>query len=180
MGNRGIARALALRVLQRVPATDDLRRVGDVDLAVARRQMRLQRSVDVFLGHGENYDLVVGQQVSLDGPGKGKAVELRPIGRRIVHGEHFRIVACRLRLRGFCVETRRGGHVEAFRCPNPLSVVNQHEGRGLVDGTLDARRPMGLIAKNNIERRCSVVLRTLHDAERMVGAKDHGYRVRAR
>ena len=49
-GNRSIAGALVLRVLQRAPATDDLRRVADVDLAVARSQMRLQRGVDVLLG----------------------------------------------------------------------------------------------------------------------------------
>ena len=107
-------------------------------------------------------------------------MKLRPIGGPIVHREHLNLVACRLRLGAFRVETRRGGHVEAFRGPNSLSVVNQHEGRGLVAGTLDARRPVGLIAKNNIERRGSVVLRALHDAERVVGAKDHGDRVRAR
>ena len=127
MLDRCVAETLVLRVLQRAPATDDLRRVGDVDLAVARRQMCLQRGIDVLLGHGEDHNLVVGQQVLLDRPGKGKAVKLRPIGRRIVHGEHFDIVACCFRLRAFRIETRGGGHVEALRSPNSLGVVNQHE-----------------------------------------------------
>ena len=107
-------------------------------------------------------------------------MKLRPIGGPIVHREHLNLVACRLRLGAFRVEARRGGHVEALGGPNSLGVVNQHEGRGRVAGTLDAGRSMGFVAKDNIERRCSVVLRALHDTERVVGAKDHGDRVRAR
>ena len=50
---------LVLRILQRAPAAGDLRRIGEVDLALAGRQMRLQRGIDVLFGHGEHDDLVI-------------------------------------------------------------------------------------------------------------------------
>lgn len=76
---RSVSGRPVLRVLQRAPAPDDLGGVGDVDLAAARRQMRLQRGVDMLLGHGEHHDPVVGEQVLLDGPGEGQAIKLRPV-----------------------------------------------------------------------------------------------------
>ena len=139
--------------------------------------MRLQRPVDVLFGHGEHHDLVVGQQILFDSPGKGQAVELRPIGRRVVHGEHLDVVARRFRLRTLSVETRRGGHVEALRGADLLCVVNEHERRRLVAGALDAGGPMGFVAEDEIEFRRAVLLRTRHDGERVIGAEDHGHHV---
>ena len=83
-------------------------------------------------------------------------------------------MARRLRLGAFRVEPRRGRHVEAFCRPNSVGVVHQHEGRGRVAGTLNAGRSMGLVAQDDIEYRRAVVLRPFHDAERVIGAKDHG------
>ena len=171
---------LVLRVLQCAPAADDLGRVRDVDLAFVRRQVRLQGGIDALLGHGENHDLVVGKQVPLDGPGKRQAMELRSVGVRVVHREHVDVMAGRLRLGALRVKARRGGHVEALRGAYPLCVVHQHERRGLVAGTLDAGRPVGFVAEDNIERRGAFVLGLLDDAERMVGAEDDRHRVRSR
>ena len=175
-----VRRALVLRVPQGAPAADDLGRVGDVDLAVRRRQMRLQGRGDETFGHGEDHDLVVGKQVPLDGAGERQAMELRPVGRRVVHREHVGVVAGRLRLGAFGVEARRRGHVEALRGAYPLRVVHQHEGRGLVAGALHAGRPVGFVAQHNIECRSAAVLRLRDDGERLVGAEDHRHRVRSR
>ena len=45
--DRPFAWALVLRVLQRPPTPDDLRRIGQVDLTVAGREMRLQGPIHV-------------------------------------------------------------------------------------------------------------------------------------
>ena len=171
------AGGLVLRILQRAPAAGDLRGVGQVDLALAPRQMRLQRGVDVLLGHGEHDDLVVRQQPLIDGPGEGQAVELRSVGLRIVHREHVDVVARRLRLGALRVEARRRRHVETPGGPDPLPVVDEHERGGSVAGPLDAGGPVGFIAEDEVEGRRSLVLRPLHDAERVVGAEDHRQRV---
>ena len=58
--------------------------------------------------------------------------------------------------------------------------MHQHEWRGVVAGTLDARRAVRLIAQHEIEWRRAVVLRGFNEAERVVGAKDHHHRLRRR
>ena len=179
------AGSLVLRILQRAPTAGDLRGVGQVDLALAPGQMRLQRGIDVLLGHGEHDDLVVGQQPLIDGPGEGQAVEFRPVGLRIVHREHVRVVARRLRLGALRVEARRRGHVEAPGGPDPPPVVDEHEGGGPVAGSpafagagcFDAGGPVGFVAEDEVEGRRTLVLRPLHDAERVVGAEHHGQRI---
>ena len=129
----------------------------------------------MLLGQGEDHHLVVGQQVPLDRPRERQSVELRPIGRRIVHREHFRLVAGCLRLGPFRIETRRGSHVEALYGPDPFRVVDQHERRGLVSGAFDARGPVRLVAEDEVERRRAAVLRLLDETERVVGAENHGH-----
>ena len=180
-----LAGTLVLRILQRAPAAGDLRRIGEVDLALAGRQMGLQRGVDVLLGHGEHDDLVIGQQPLIDRPGEGQAVKLRSIGLRVVHREHVDIVARRLRLGALRVEARRRRHVEAPGGPDPLPVVDEHERGGLVAGSpsraggrpFDTGGPVRFVAEDDVEGRRSLVLRPLHDAERVVGAEDHRHRV---
>ena len=39
---------MAFRVLQCLPATDDFCRIREVDFAIAFRQVRLERRIDVF------------------------------------------------------------------------------------------------------------------------------------
>ena len=107
-------------------------------------------------------------------------MKLRPVGCWIVHGEHFDVVARRLRPRHFRIEARRGGHVEALGGAYPARVMNQHKRRGSVAGALDASGPVRLVAKNNIERRRAVVLRPFHQTERVIGAKDRRHRRRGR
>ena len=77
--------SLVLGVLKRAPAADDLRGVGQIDLPAAGREVGLECGVHVALGHGEDDDPVVGQEVVFDRPGEGQAVELRSIGFGIVH-----------------------------------------------------------------------------------------------
>ena len=166
-----------LRVLQRTPAADDLGRVGNVDFAAGRGQVRLQGGIHMLFGHGQHHHLVVRQQPLLDGAGEGQAVELPAVGGRIVHGEHLNVVAGRLGLGAFRVQARRGRHVEALGGANALAIVNQAKGRGVVAGALNARGAVGFVAEDQVEGRCAASLRPLHDGERVVGAEHYRHGV---
>ena len=162
---RSVAGRPVLRVLQGAPAADDLGGVGQVDLAVRRRQMSLQGGVHVLLRHGEHHDLVIGQQVLLHRPRERQAMKLRSVGRLVVHGEHVDAVAGCLGLGAVRVQPRRGGHVEAPGGADSLRVVDQHERRGLVAGALDAGCPVRLVAQDQVEGRGAVVLGLPHQVE---------------
>ena len=149
--NRLVARWPVLGVAQRLPATDHPGGIAQVDGASARRQVRLQRPVRVGLGEGEHDDLVVRQQVLLDRPREGQAMKLRSVDRLVVHREHFDSVTRRPSLRALGIEARRRGHVEALPDPDAACVVHEHEGRGLVAGTLHAGRPVRLVAEHEVE-----------------------------
>ena len=142
--------------------------------------MRLQGGVDALLGHGEDDDLVIGQQVALDGAGERQAVELRPVGGLVVHREDVDVVARRLGLGPFGVEARRRGHVEPLPGADALRVVRQHEGRGRVARALDAGGAVGFVAQNEVEIRGAFVLGGGDDGQRLVGAEDRGHRARPR
>ena len=134
----------------------------------------------MLLGHSEDHDLVVGKQILLDCTREGQTMQLRPIGRRVVHGEHVDVVDRRLRPGTFRVEARCGGHVEPFGRAYSLRIMYQHERRGAVAGTLDASRSVCLVAQNDVERRRAFVLRLFHQAERVVGTEDYRQRIRWR
>ena len=143
-----VPRGAILRVLKGPPAPHDLRRVSDVDFAVAGLEMPLDRAVDALLGHREYHDLVIRQQVLFDRPRERQPIELRPIRVQVVHRKHFdRVVRC-LRLRGFRVQPRSSGHVEPLPCSNSLGVMDQDERGRLVFGAINASRPMRLVAQH--------------------------------
>ena len=173
------AAAAVFGVAQGAPAADDFRGVGNVDFAAARGEVRLQRGVGGALGKGEDDHLVIGEQAARDGAGEGQAVEFGPVGLRVVHREDLGVAA---RGPGLCaggVEARRGGHVEALAGADARGVVDQDEMRRAVAGALDAGGAVGLVAKDEVERRRAVGLRALDEAERMVGAEHGGHRARA-
>ena len=66
--DRAIPGGLVLGVLERAPAADDFRCVGEINLPAAGGEVSLEGTVHVTLGHGEDDDPVVGQQVLLDCP----------------------------------------------------------------------------------------------------------------
>ena len=76
--------------------------------------------------------------------------------------------------------TRRRGHVEPLGGADPLRVVHQHERRGPVSRALDAGGPVRLVAEDQVEGRCALVLGALHQAERVIGAEHRRHRVRRR
>ncbi len=123
-----LSRRPVLRVLERPPAADDLRRIVEVDLAVDRLQVLPKRPVDPLLRHREHDHLVIREQVQLDGAGERQPVELGAVSRLVVHREDLDRVVGRLPFRALGVEPRRRGHVQTSRGQDPLPVVNQNEG----------------------------------------------------
>ena len=160
--------------LERPPAAHDLGGVGDVEFAAAAvGEVARERGAHPGLGHREDHDLIVGEQVALDGAGEGKPVELRAVGVLVVHREDICVVARRLCLGALGVDAWRGGHVEPLAAPDPLSVVDEDEGRGLaVAGTFDPSRAVRLVAEDQVEGRSALLLRPLHERQRVVGAED--------
>ena len=60
--------------------------------------MPLQHRLDLLFGDSEDHHLVIGEQILLDGTREGEPMELRPIGRRIIHREDLDRVIGRLGL----------------------------------------------------------------------------------
>ena len=163
-----------LWILQGTPTANDLGRIGQVDLAFVCRQVGLQGCVDMLLGHREHDHLVVGQQIVFDGVRERQPVELRTVRIWVIHRKDFDIVARRLRLRAGGVKARRRSHEQPLPSEDSIRIVDQHERRGLVAGTIHSSRPMRLVAKNEVEGRRVFSLRPFDQAERMVRAEDHG------
>ena len=122
--------------------------------------MRPERAVHSILGHGEDDDLVVGEQVSLNGAGEGQAVELWAVGVLLVHGEDVHVVPRRLGLRTLGVDARGGSHVEPPARAYALTVVHEDEGRGVVAGAVHPGSTVSLVAEDEVEGRGSRLLRT--------------------
>ena len=163
-----------LRILQGTPTANDLGRIGQVDLAFVCRQVGLQRCVDMLLGHREHDHLVVGQQIVFDGAREWQTVELGTISVWVIHRKDFDFVARCLRLRACRVQARRRCHEQPLLGADSVRIVDQHERRGLVTGTVHSGRPMRLVAKNEVKGRRAFSLRPFDQAERVVCAEDHG------
>ena len=169
----------ALGILECAPAADDLGRVADVDLAVAIAEVTLQRRIGRVLGEGQDHDPVVGEEVLLHCRGERQAMELRPVGRGVVHREHLDVVPGGLGLGALGIETRSRRHVEPFRRSNPVRIVDEDEGRRAgLRVAFDPRGPVRFVGQRQIEGRRSGVLCLLHHWKRLVGAEHHRHHVR--
>jgi hypothetical protein len=99
---------------ERLPAADDAGGVVHLELVVVVLQQILDAAADVGLFHGEDDDLVVHQQATLDGLGEGDDVEAacRRAPRR--PSSTARRCPSRRGLGAVAIDARRGGHVEAL------------------------------------------------------------------
>ena len=82
-------------------------------------------------------------------------------------------------LRAFGVKPWGRGHVEPFLRTNAVGVVHKHEWGGLClfSSFLNAGGSVCFVAENNVKRRRALLLCTLDDWERMIGAEYHCHRV---
>ena len=164
-----------LRVRERSPATDDLRRVGHVDLAARGRDYRLKGRRDVLFGHAKHDDLVVREQALIHRPRERKPVKLVAVEIRVVHREDLDLMACSLPPGALRVEPRRCSHVKALRCLDSVRIVHQNEGRGRVSRPFNARRAVRFVAEDQVEPPGAIGLSPLDQRQRLVGTEHDGH-----
>jgi len=83
--------------------------------------------IDLGFPWGEDDDLVVGEEVELDGLGEGDDVELLAVDGLVVHGAEGDVVLLGGGLGHICVVARGGGHVEELGGADEGGVVDFHE-----------------------------------------------------
>ena len=164
-----------------IDAADEFRGIIRVDGSVLAGQCVLQRGGNVLFAHGEDEDLVVGEQFLLDGLAEADAVDLVAVHRAVVHRAEDGGVLFGAFLRLVGIEARRGGHVDTAHGPQEVVVVNPDKGTlGLVLER-NARGAVRLVADDEIERAEGVVglceqllLGPRNDVDGLVGREDDG------
>ena len=169
---RGVGRGALAVVGQALPATDDLADVLGGKLGRVNPLVVAFGDVQRVLLHGEDDHLVVGQKALLHGLAELDLVGGGAIEGFVVHRGNGEVLHGALALRRLAVDTRRGGHVQAFVRAHVLVVVDPHEGRGLLHadaGQRVARGPVRLIAHDDVERGHAELLGAVDDVDGLVG-----------
>ena len=166
-------------LVERLPAADPLADVihvvdGAVAVVVAE-PVRL----DVLLGHGEDLDLVVGQEVLPDGGREGQVVELAAVDLLVVHRRQLDKFVLGALLGVLAVDAGRGGHVESPFAADVLVAVYLREVGLLRPLEGGAGRAVGLVADDQVERAERAGLLGLGDGiDGLVGREDHRHALR--
>lgn len=141
----------------------------------------MQRGGNVLFAHGEDEDLVVGEQLVLDGLAEADAVDLVAVHRAVVHRAEDGGVLLGAFLRLVGIEARRGGHVDTAHGAQEVVVVDPDKSAlGLVLER-NARGAVRLVADDHIERAEGVaglleqlLLGPRNDFDGLVGREDDG------
>ena len=161
---------------ERFPATNDAGRVVHFQLVVVVLEQILKSLGDVVFVDGEDDDLVVGQEVTLDRFGEGDDVKLLAVERFIVHRTQGHVL---LNGRGFGevgINARRRGHVEPLLTANEVGLVNAHERRFLFVVEGGSGGAMGFVADDKIEfREAEFLLSFMDDFNGVIGGKDDAH-----
>jgi len=99
----------------------------------------------MILADGEDEDFIVREKLKLDGLGEGDDVKLFPEEGLIIHGAKRRVIFLGSNLCHISVNSRSGGHVEAFIALDEIRIVDFHKIAFLLIIKSCTRRAMGLV-----------------------------------
>ena len=161
---------------QTIPAAHDLGSVIEGELMVLVGQRRLQPTGDRLVVDAQDHDLVVGEQVALDGLTEPQPVKLRAVHRFVVHRrDDCRVVRC-LALGLLAVDARCRRHVQPFGGRQVVVVVHLDEGRLVgTAGKCDAGGAMRLVTQDEVELLPGLPLGPSDDVNGLVGGEDDGH-----
>ena len=100
-------------------------------------------------------------------------MQLRPVGIRVIHRIHFRLVFPRLRLRTLPINAGRSGHVEPLFAFHRLGIMHQHKMRISLALRRHSCGAVRLIANNQIKFRQTLLLSIGNGFQRLIGGKNH-------
>jgi hypothetical protein len=143
-----------------------------------RRRVGVGRCGRRSLVDGKDEDLVVGEEVLSDGFAEAEAVQFLAEEVFVVHGREDCAGLTGLGLGGVVIDPGRGRHVEPLVAADVCRVVDPHEGGLVLSGEGRARRPVGLIADDEVEGgQVALALGLGDDVDGLVGREDDGHRV---
>lgn len=164
-----------------IDAADEFRGVIRVDGSVLAGQGLLQRGGNVLFAHGEDEDLVVGEQFLFDSLAEADAVDLVAVHRAVVHRAEDGGVLLGAFLRLVGIEAWRGGHVDAAHGAQEVVVVDPDKGALGLILERNARGAVRLVADDEVERAEGVaglleqlLLGPRNDFDGLVGREDDG------
>ncbi len=150
--------------------------VVHLELAAVVLEEFLNAGGDVGFVDGEDDDLVIGEELELDGLGKGDDVELLAELRLVVHVVEDGVVLCGSGLGHVAIDPRGGGHVEALGGADEGVVVDFDEVAFVVALETGSGGAVRFVADDEIEGRQAVeVLGAADDVERMIGGEDDAH-----